>query len=133
MTGTPVPKAHAPIEAPKGMAVFLCRCNGAVSSVIDLEVLRAMADSDPNVRSVDVMQCCCGEEDKDRVRLALRSDDLDRFLVAGCSFRSMGERFRSLAVESGINASMLEMCNLKEQCAAVHRGVPAQRKAERLF
>ena len=127
------PASHGRIEPPKGVAVFLCGCAGAVSSKVDMEMLLSDALRHPTVRSVEVMGDCCGQEDLDRMRLSLSTEEIDRFVVAGCSWQTSGQRFVRLAEESGLDPSLLDVCNLKEHCALVHNSTDATRKARRLL
>ncbi|MFA5312663.1 MAG: hypothetical protein WC375_04980, partial [Methanomassiliicoccales archaeon] len=120
---------HSAIEPPKGIAVFLCGCNGKIGGRIPLDDLKGDAMNDARVRSVDILDDCCGEEDLDRMRLSLRTGEVDRFVVAGCSFKTSGSRFERIASGSGIDPSLVEICNLKEQCACVHEGKDALDKA----
>ncbi len=130
---TDPPPTHAPIPEAKGMAVFLCRCQGTVSEKVDLDALMEWLLSHPRVRSVDVMDECCRDEDKDRMLLALRSGEVDRMLIAGCSYKLLSERMFQVARGGGIDPYMVEICNLKEQCALVHDKGSTQSKAERLL
>jgi heterodisulfide reductase subunit A-like polyferredoxin len=124
---------HSGIAPTKGIAVFLCGCNGKIGGKISLEDLRQIAMDDERVRSVDIIDDCCCEEGLDRMRLSLLSGDIDRFIVAGCSFKTSGERFERLAASSGIGPSLVEVCNLNEQCALVHEGKGAIEKAIKML
>jgi len=124
---------HSAIAPPKGIALFICGCNGMIGRKVPLEELKAMAMDDLRVRSIDLLDDCCGGADIDKMRLSLMSDEIDRFVVAGCSFKTSGERFRHLAIGSGIDPSMVEICNLREQCALVHDGDAAIGKAKTLL
>lgn len=130
---TAPPASHGPIEAPKGVAVFLCGCAGKVSSKVDMEALLSDALKHPTVKSVEVMDNCCCQEDLDRMRLSLSTEEIDRFIVAGCSWQTSGQRFVRLAEESGVDPSLVEVCNLKEHCALVHGQSDATHKARRLL
>jgi heterodisulfide reductase subunit A-like polyferredoxin len=128
-----VPPAHSPIVQAKGIAVFLCGCRGAVSERLGMEALLQRALSHPSVRSVDPMAECCGPEDMDRMELTLRSGEVDRLLIAGCSYRLLSERMFQVARDGGLDPYMVEICNLKEQCASVHGRDDASKKALRLL
>lgn len=130
---TPPPVSHQPLDDPKGIAVFICGCRGAVSSKIPLEFLSEEALTARSVRSVEVMSECCGQEDMDRMRLSLSDDEIDRFVVAGCSWRTSKERFRRVAEEAGKDPSLVEICNIKEHCALVHERKEALAKTKRLL
>jgi heterodisulfide reductase subunit A-like polyferredoxin len=127
------PATHRPPEEPKGIAVFLCGCRGEVSAKIPLEPLSELAERHPSVRSVDILNECCGQDDMDRMRLILRAGDVDRFIIVGCSIKIMGEKFARLAQEAGIDPFLMEICNINEQCALPHQGQAAQTKAKRLL
>ncbi|OPY33074.1 MAG: CoB--CoM heterodisulfide reductase iron-sulfur subunit A [Methanomassiliicoccales archaeon PtaU1.Bin124] len=127
------PPTHSSIEAPKGVAVFICGCRGKVSSKIRLETLLEEALKHPSVGSVEIMEECCCPEDMDRMRLSLSTDEVDRFLVAGCSWHSCRTKFEKLAESSGLDSSLVEVCNIKEHCALVHEPKQAEEKAMRLL
>ncbi|QLH74605.1 MAG: CoB--CoM heterodisulfide reductase iron-sulfur subunit A family protein [Methanomassiliicoccales archaeon] len=114
---------HAPLSPPKGVAVFLCGCKGDVARRIDLEALKEDMLMFQHVRSAEVLENCCEGEDKDRMRLSLLSGEVDRFIVAGCSYKISIGRFKRLATEAGLDRSLVEVCNIKEHSALVH-GVP---------
>lgn len=130
---TEVPSAHSPLIQAKGIAVFLCGCRGAVSEKLEMEALLQRALSDPLVRSVDLMAECCGPQDMDQMELALRSGEVDRLLIAGCSYKLLGERMFQVARDGGIDPYMVEICNLREQCAMVHGRDEAGKKALHLL
>lgn len=128
-----LPTTHLPLEGPKGIAVFICTCRGVISAKLPIEPLSQLAEDHPSVRSVDILNECCGHEDMDRMRLVIRAGEVDRFIVVGCSIKIVGEKFARLARETGIDPSLMEICNIKEQCALPHQGHAAQIKANRLL
>ncbi|MFA5313989.1 MAG: hypothetical protein WC375_11865, partial [Methanomassiliicoccales archaeon] len=124
---------HSAIEPLKGIALFLCGCNGKIGGKISLDELKTGAMNDERVRSIDVMEDCCRDEELDRMRLSLMTGEVDRFVVAGCSYKTSFERFERLAIGSGIDPSLIEICNLNEQCACVHDSMEALEKARRML
>ena len=77
------PPAHAPIEVPKGIAVFICSCGGAISRKLDVHRLRSVAAADPNVKEVMCFDRCCDGPAMGEIKLSLMAGGIDRFIIAG--------------------------------------------------
>ncbi|MBW2058191.1 MAG: FAD-dependent oxidoreductase [Deltaproteobacteria bacterium] len=98
------------------VAVFLDHCGGALSDLLDEEMVR-YASGLPQVVSCNV------EEDLSRpgglARLAsrLKQAKADRVVIAGRSPRWYERSFRSLAVSGGLNPYMFLVVNLQDQVA----------------
>jgi heterodisulfide reductase subunit A-like polyferredoxin len=55
----------------------------------------------------------------------LRATGANRLVVAGCSHRTHEPLFQRLMHQAGLNPYLLELVNLREQCAWVHQDDPA--------
>lgn len=106
-------------EAP-AVAVLLCECAGEVSRTVDLEAVARHAARLPGVCSVDVLPLACLEAGQRRLGEILRQQPVNRVLVGACSPRTHESLFQRLVAEAGLNPYLLEMVNLREQCAWVH-------------
>ena len=126
-----------PMERPAdgtAIGVALCACGTEIGEVIDLRAVADYAASLPGVEAVEILPQACFPEGERRLAELLASRPLSRLLIAGCSPRTHEPLFQRLAAEAGINPYLLEMVNLREQCAWVHAGDPAgaTRKAAEL-
>ena len=68
----------------------------------------------------------CSKDGLIRLTQAIREQDLDQVVVAGCTPRLVEKLFRQAAQNAGLDASRLEVVNVREHCAWVH---PAQSPA----
>ena len=106
--------------------VFICDCGGAVSSRLDTESLCQHALEISPVVYATRGNYPCSKDGLIRLTQAIREHDLDQVVVAGCTPRLVEKLFRQAAQNAGLDASRLEVVNVREHCAWVH---PAQSPA----
>jgi heterodisulfide reductase subunit A-like polyferredoxin len=131
MTG-PLPPAHGPIGAPKGIGVFICSCGGVISRKVDERRLKVIASADPNVRDAVCFDRCCDEAALGEIKLSLMAGDIDRFIVVGCSARTASDQFVQLAEPAGVSPDLVTFCDILDMCRSLGK-VEAQTKAERML
>ncbi|MDH7509066.1 MAG: 4Fe-4S binding protein [Methanomassiliicoccales archaeon] len=121
------------IEVDDRVAVFLCRCGGAVSEKIDVDLI-AREISEKDGRTVAyALDFACSSKGRGEIKRILREFGVGRFVIGGCSPKTHELVFRDLAIEAGINPFMFEIANIREQCAFVHRKEDAAHKAKALI
>ena len=125
------PATHVPIEAAKGIGVFICSCGGVISRKLDQQRLRAVAAEDPNVRDVACFERCCEGAALEEIKLSLMAGDIDRFVVVGCSSRTAPERLVQLAGPAGICPDLVTFCDVLDRCGPLTKA-EAQSVAERM-
>jgi len=83
---------------------------------------------------VETVDYLCHPEARERMASVVRGDHLDRVVVAACSPRLYLKEFQDAVATVGLAGCMVEMANIREQCAWVHSEQPigATRKAEDL-
>jgi coenzyme F420-reducing hydrogenase delta subunit/ferredoxin len=100
--------------------VFLCRCGGAVPLTIDIGLLEAEAKSMDGVVHASTTDFLCHPENRKQITKKVVSEKLDRVAIAACSPLLYGKEFRE-AVENGrVKGCLMEMANIREQCAFIH-------------
>ncbi|MGD2206410.1 MAG: FAD-dependent oxidoreductase, partial [Anaerolineae bacterium] len=111
--------------------VFVCRCYPAIEGAVDVEQLVAHAAGYPGVVHAGEIGYGCFPEGQAAIRKAIAAHRLNRVIVAGCSHRTHESVFQRAVREAGLNAYLMEMVNIREQCAWVHPHEPelATRKA----
>ncbi len=110
--------------------VLLCTCRGELSPRLDLEALRAGAARLPDVVAVECLSELCGPGGRQRALELVRENRLDRVVVAACTPRLYEELITGELARAGLNRHMVEMVNLREQCAWPHgRGEGSTEKA----
>jgi coenzyme F420-reducing hydrogenase delta subunit/ferredoxin len=116
------------------VGVFLCNCGGNIGLTVDMrEVSRAANDLD-EVSYVETMEYACHAESRSRMALMARKKGLDRMVVAACSPHLYLREFQEAGADGGIPVCMIDLVNIREQCAWVHskEQKEATEKAKRL-
>lgn len=105
-------------ESPR-IGVYLCRCGGNISDVVDLQ---AVADSlkDAGDVSVNIQDYLCSSSGQEKIRNDLEKGKVDRVVIGSCSPKLHLETFRGMAKKAGTNPNLLEITNIREQASWVH-------------
>jgi len=121
-------------EAPK-IGVFLCQCGDYIGKTVDVASLVQFAGGLPGVTYCDQRQYVCSEEFRDEIKKAIKAHGLNRVVIGSCSFFTHGSLFQETLREAGLNPYLMEMINLRDQCARVHSHDPekATTKAQDLI
>ena len=111
-----------------GTAIFICDCMGLVSDHLDTGSLEALARELDGVTHVRRAGKLCGSDDLEQLVVELRESAVDRLLFAGCSprmsLRLPEDRLVATAVRAGLDPAMVEIANIRELCAWLHREDP---------
>ena len=113
------------------IGVYICHCGLNIASVIDIKQLLEMLESAPDIEVTKDIQFMCSDSGQEGIIQDIREHDLDRILIAACTPKLHETTFRNVLEKAGLNPYMLEIVNIREQCAWVHRENPqvATRKA----
>jgi len=126
-----VPQKDYPIErdvsgeAPK-IGVFLCQCGDHIGKNVDVASLTQVARALPDVTFCDQRIYACSQEARDEMKKAIQTHGLNRVVIGSCSFSTHGPLFQETLREAGLNPYLMEMVNLRDQCARVHSHDPAK-------
>ncbi|HET7011460.1 MAG TPA: 4Fe-4S binding protein [Anaerolineales bacterium] len=128
------PDTSTVIAEEAGAVVALCGCAGEIDQVVDLSAVARHAAGVPGVKRAEVLPLACLPEGQHRLRVLASLPGVNRMVIGACSHRTHESLFQRLAAESGIHPSLMELVNLREQCAWVHADDPAgaTRKAAEL-
>src|SRR3972149_8464558 len=121
-------------KAPQAIEVFLCDCGGEISRTIDFAKLKEAASKLECVKSVKRHSFLCGDEGKNEIKAAAKNG-ANRIVVAACSPKLYEPLFKQCLSDVGANPYLLEMANIREQCAWPHADNPqgATEKAQRVL
>lgn len=114
-----------PEPGPPTLAVALCDCGQEISGTVDLEAVAGFAAGLPGVAAVERLPLACLPDGLARLRTLLAGGGIQRLLIGACTPRTHESLFQRLAAETGLNPYLVELVNLREQCAWVHRADPA--------
>lgn len=117
------------------VGVFACSCGDTLSQVIDIPALLNQASRLPGVVHTEILDYACFPESQDYLKQRIQEANLNRVVVAACSNRTHESFFQRTIRMAGLNPYLLEVVNLREQCAFVHQNQHqlANRKAGELL
>jgi len=117
MSKTPPAK---PVEQEPRIGVYVCHCGLNIAQSVDCtKIAQDVADADGVVVSKDIVYAC-SEPGQQSIKQDIIDNGLDRVVIASCSPRLHEPTFKKMAEAAGINAYMVDMANLREQCSWVH-------------
>ncbi|MHA2394169.1 MAG: hydrogenase iron-sulfur subunit [Promethearchaeota archaeon] len=105
-------------DKPLSIGVFLCDCGGKISQTIDFEKLVGSISDLKCVKFVKRHSFLCGDEGENLIKSHVKN--VDRIVIAACSPKLYEHLFRNLLSGEGFNPFLLEIANLREQCAWPH-------------
>ncbi len=112
------------METNKKIGVFLCRCGGNISQVVDLDRLKEFAINQPDVEFAEYQSFTCSSEGQAIIQNAIKEQDIDSVVIGCCTPKQYEELYRECIKETGLNPYLLEMVNLREQCSYPHHDEP---------
>ena len=128
-----IPEKDVSQELPR-IGVFTCNCGGTLGDLINITHLTQKATQWPDVVAAETLEYACFAEGLEHIREQIRTQNLNRVVIAGCSNRTHDSLFQKTVRQTGLNPYLIELVNLKEQCGRVHRWQPdlAHQKAVEL-
>ena len=102
------------------IGVFLCQCGDHIGKTVDVPSLKEFAAGLPDVAYCDQRSYACSEDSRDEMKKAVQAHGLNRVVIGSCSFSTHGALFQETLREGGLNPFLMEMVNLRDQCARVH-------------
>ncbi len=119
---------------PLRAGVFVCECGGSISDTVAVSEVAKSAEKIPRVVHTERLPFACLPDGVNHIRNATEQLGLNRVVVAACSHRTHESLFQRVTREAGLNPYLLEMVNLREQCAWAHGNDAegATRKAKEL-
>lgn len=112
------------------IGLFICRCGFNISSTIDIPYL---IDHFKKEKDVVVFEnsYLCADSGLKELESQIKSEKVQRIVIAACTFKMHGNMFRNAIEKIGIHRDLVEFANIREQNSWVHRLEPilATRKA----
>jgi len=107
-------------EAPR-VGVFVCNCGINIGGVADVPAVAEYAKTLPNVVYVADNLFTCSQDTQEKIREAIKANNLNRVVVAACSPRTHEPLFQETLREVGLNRFLFEMANIRDQNTWVHQ------------
>lgn len=101
------------------IGVFVCWCGSNIAGTVDVAQVVEAVRQVPDVAYAVDYKYMCSEQGQALIRQAVQEYGLNRLVVCSCSPRMHEATFRKCAESAGINAYMVEIANIREQCSWV--------------
>ena len=117
------------------IGVYICHCTGNISEVIDIKEVVSFAEKQPDVVLTRDYTTMCSEVGQKMLIDDIKEHNLDRVVISACSPQFQGPTFMRTVEEAGLSPYVVEMANIREQCAWPHFDFPeeATQKAKDLI
>ena len=106
------------------VGVYICRCGGNISDVVDTEHAAEVCRQIPGVVVSKVHTFMCSDPGQQSIIDDIHGEKLDRIVVASCSPFLHELTFRGAAIRGNLNPYLYEHVNIREQCSWVHKHDP---------
>ncbi len=112
---------------------FICHCGVNISSIVNVAEVRDYVAKLPNVVVSQDYKFMCSDPGQDLIKNAIKTNKLNRVVVAACSPLMHEGTFRAACEKAGINRFLFQMANIREHCSWVHDDkIKATEKAKAL-
>ncbi|MGA7157465.1 MAG: FAD-dependent oxidoreductase [Acidobacteriaceae bacterium] len=115
-------KSGQPAEPRVG--VYICRCGGNISDVVDMERVAQVMAMVPGVTLAKVHTFMCSDPGQHTISNDILQDNLDRVVVASCSPFLHEQTFRGAVSRGNLNPYLYEHVNIREQGSWAHKHDP---------
>lgn len=119
------PERDVHAEEPR-VGVFVCHCGLNIAGVLDVPSLVRRTRTLPGVVWAEELLFACSQDGIGHIIAGLEEQRLNRVVVASCTPRTHAPLFQNALREAGLNPSLYEHVNLREQVAWVHQAEPAR-------
>ena len=106
------------------IGVFICQCGDAIGKYLDVPAIANYVKSLPYVEVAEKTIKACDEAGLQSIAETITELGLNRAVFGSCSPRTMESVFRATCEGAGLNPYALEVVNLRDHCALVHRNEP---------
>lgn len=103
------------------IGVFICECGPNLKDAMNLDDLSAFTSKLNNVAFVRICNLLCSENGKNLLKKDIEENRLSCVVIAGCSPKEHEHTFKKVLQDAGLNQFLLQIVNIREQCAWVHK------------
>ena len=102
------------------IGVYICHCGVNIAATVDVKAVAEFAATLPGVTVARDYLYMCSDPGQRLIQEDIKAHNLNRVVVASCSPRMHEPTFRGAGEQAGLNPYLVEMANIREQCAWVH-------------
>ncbi len=101
------------------IGVYVCECGPNIKDAMDLDELVESASGLERVVLAKTFRLLCSDEGREVIRKDIKEQQLNRVVIAACSPKEHESTFKKTLQEAGLNPYLLQIANIREQCAWV--------------
>ena len=102
------------------IGVYICHCGSNIAGIVDCEQVAEFASSLDSVVIARHYKYMCSDPGQDLIKNDIKTQGVNRVVVASCSPRMHEPTFRHACQEASLNQYLFEMANIREHCSWVH-------------
>lgn len=122
ITSCPIfPQRKSEADEKPRIGVFICHCGSNIAGSVDVEAVSSYCRTLPHVCHVDRNLFSCSKDTQVKIIDIIRQHKLNRIVIGACTPRTHEQLFRGTLREAGIDPFQVEIANIRNQCAWVHR------------
>jgi heterodisulfide reductase subunit A2 len=106
--------------AERRIGVFVCYCGGNISDYVNVEKVREVVATEPDVVISKTHLFTCSDAAQQEMIDDIKTAQLDGLVVASCAPSLHMHTFRGMAERAGLNPYQYVQVNLREQCSWAH-------------
>lgn len=99
---------------------FVCHCGVNISATVNVAEVRDHVSKLPSVVVSQDYKFMCSDPGQDLIKNAIKTNKLNRVVVAACSPLMHELTFRNACEKAGLNKFLFQMANIREHCSWVH-------------
>lgn len=101
------------------IGIYICECGPNVKAAIDVSEVATSARALNDVVLTKSFNLLCSEEGKDLIEKDIKEHHLSGIVIAACTPKEHEITFRKVLSKAGLNPFLLQIANIREQCAWV--------------
>ena len=106
------------------IGVFVCHCGINISSVVNVPTVEQSVEGMKEVVYHTDSLYSCSQDAQEVLKEKIKEHKLNRVVIAACSPRTHEPLFQETLKDAGLNRSLIEMVNIRDQCSWVHANEP---------
>jgi heterodisulfide reductase subunit A len=114
--------------------LYICECGPNIRDAVDINNITSFARGLDNVVLARSFNLLCSEEGKKLIESDIKKYNLSHVIIAACTPKEHEITFRKVLSKAGLNPFLLQIVNIREQCAwVVKNKVMATQKAKTMI
>lgn len=106
------------------IGVFTCHCGINIGGVVNVPKVDQYSGGMENVVFHSESLYSCSQDAQEVIKQKIKEHNLNRVVIAACSPRTHEPLFQETMKDAGLNRSLFEMVNIRDQCSWVHAQEP---------